>query len=133
MIANSCQLGVLFGGKRFILFLMLDQVRNGQIIHQMQCSPILDTSPGGGSPGLIQVTIAALLGSKDAFFKATNIRAGLTVVREEPESKGKKIRKQPFRKAAKKRSSSSQTGQKRKKRTGTARATQEIPADLSVS
>jgi len=129
MVAHDCQLGVLFGGKQFILFLIIDQVRNGQIIHQMRCSPILETAPNDGSPSLIQVTIAALLGVKDAFFKETNIRTGITVTNKEEESP-----KPPMKEAAKKANLSFQKAQKRNGRIGgTVHATREISAELSVS
>lgn len=109
------------------------KVRDGQVIHQMHCSDILQAVPNDGSPGLMQVIVAALLGSKNTFFTMTNILSGLTIVHE-TESKEKEGQKRPLTEAELKESSSSQTEQKRTKRTeGTACATQETLAELSVS
>ena len=89
MVAERCQLGVLFGGQQFILFAIEDIRRGDNIVHQMQCSHILQTSraPGSTSPDAIQVTIAALLGPKKGFFRANNISIGIAVGTEKSESK----------------------------------------------
>lgn len=55
MIENNCQLGVIFGGKRFILLAIVDELHNDNIVHQMRCSDILQAipAPGSSSPGAL--------------------------------------------------------------------------------
>lgn len=67
MIADNCQIGILFGGHRFILFFINDTIVAGVSQHHMACSSILDTvpQPGQNTPSAMQICIAALLGGKD--------------------------------------------------------------------
>lgn len=62
-----------------MLFAIVDRQSDGNIVHQMQCSRILQTAAPTSSPdpSAIQVTIAVLLSAKDAFFRARNIRYGI--------------------------------------------------------
>lgn len=65
-----------------MLFAIVDRIINRNTVHQMLCSPILETAPDPSSnlPGAIQVTIAALLASKRDFFEAhMSDTAGITV------------------------------------------------------
>jgi hypothetical protein len=49
---------------------------NGVVRRRMLCSRIHRTIPTDGSPSVIQVSIAALLGSKDAFFRYRSLPVG---------------------------------------------------------
>lgn len=109
MIARNCQLAVVFGGNRFLFFSMIDYVHNGDIVHQLQCSPILDTIPANDNlPGAFKVTIAALLGPKNSFFRANGMAIGLAYVIP--------ATRPPPREAAKKSKSASQSSRKGKGR-----------------
>lgn len=81
MIADNCQIGLLFGGHRFILFLITDVQQGDRWVHHMQCSDILHTvTPQGQStPSAIQICIAAFLGSRDAILQHMNKRVGIAV------------------------------------------------------
>ena len=116
MIAKDCQFGVIFGGQRFILLAMVDEHRNGRLVHQMRCSNILPTIPAPGSslPGAFQITIAALLGPKHAFFNARGINYGLLQIIPEE--------RPPTREAAKKGKSISESSRKGKGRMQTTQA-----------
>ena len=113
MIAKDCQLAVIFGGQRFILLAMVDYFSNGHLVHQLQCSDILDTIPANDSlPGAFKVTIAALLGPKNSFFNTNGMAVGIAYVlpAERP----------PTREAAKKGKSTSGSARKGKGRMQTA-------------
>lgn len=114
MIAKDCQFGIIFGGQQFILLAMVDYFRNGHIVHQLQCSDILDTIPANDSlPGGLKVTIAALLGLKNSFLNANGMAVGIAYVipTERP----------PTREAAKKGRSTSESARKGKGRMQPAR------------
>lgn len=83
MIAHNCQFAVIFGGQNFILLAMVDLHRNRGLVHQLQCSDILQTipDPNTGLSGAFQVTIAVLLGPKEAFFDANGITFGIIQTR----------------------------------------------------
>ena len=116
MIAKDCQFGVIFGGQQFILLAMVDEHRNGRLVHQMRCSNILPTIPAPGSslPGAFQITIAAPLGPKHAFFNARGINYGLLQIIPEE--------RPPTREAAKKGKSISESSRKGKGRMQTTQA-----------
>lgn len=115
MIAKNCQFGVIFGGQQFILLAMVDEHRNGHLVHQMRCSNILQAIPAAGSslPGAFQITIAALLGPKRAFFDARGITYSLLQIIPEE--------RPPTREAAKKGRSTSESARKGKGRMQPAR------------
>ena len=62
---------------------MVDLHRNRGIVHQLQCSNILQTipDPDTGLPGAFQVTAAALLGPKEAFFNVNGTPFGIIQTR----------------------------------------------------
>ena len=62
---NNCPLGMLFGGQRFILFMIYDAQEDTEIHHPMMCSKTYQTGPTDGSASAIQVTAAALFGPKN--------------------------------------------------------------------
>ena len=127
MIANNCQLGMVFGGTRFLLFAMEDIRRHKKTIHQLQCSDILDTCPSADAVGAIRVLVAAALGNdKDAFFRANNIAVGIA----QPSSGRKDGR--PVRDAAKKARKGWQPEKKQTRRGGKAAATEGSGAEISV-
>lgn len=80
MISEPCQFGVVFGGQRFIMFAMEDGLRGGRAIHRLRCSEVMGTSSSDNNhPDLTQVTIAALLGPKEAAVRSLGMHVGSSV------------------------------------------------------
>ena len=95
MIADNCHLGILFGGQRFMLFLIHEFDDSGVTRRRMLCSRIYQTFAVDGSPNAIRVAIAALLGSKEACIQSQKLVAGFKLGLRPQDKKGYKRRTGP--------------------------------------